>query len=414
MIRFMKDNMFYGASNLIFQRAEELRNRMTAAEELLWKQIHINKWKLKFRRQHPIANYVVDFYCHARKLVIELDGGIHEVEDVKKYDESRETHLKELGLTVLRFKNEQVFKENKSVLETISQTINLLASPPSGDRGREKLYVIKIGGNIIDDEAKLASFLKEFAHLFGNDSPFRGRGILVHGGGKLATRVAEAMGIQQQMIDGRRITDAETLKVVTMVYAGFINKNIVAQLQANNCNAIGLTGADGNAILAHKRGANSPSGVGGIDYGFVGDIDSINTDLLNSLLQQNIAVVLAPITHNNEGQLLNTNADTIAQETAKAMSALYETELIYSFEKAGVLLDANDDSTVIPTLTKVYYEELKTPLHGTGAKIFAGMIPKLDNAFAAINSGVSKVIIGKAEQLQQLIDGSAGTAIINQ
>jgi len=280
--------------------------------------------------------------------------------------------------------------------------------------GREALYVIKIGGNIIDDEAKLSSFLQSFASI-------EGKKILVHGGGKLATRIAEAMGIQQQMIEGRRVTDAETLKVVTMVYAGFINKNIVAQLQANDCNAIGLTGADGNVIQAHKRGgfkAPSPigEGVGGeVDYGFVGDVDTVNAGLINSLLQQGIAVVLAPITHNKEGQLLNTNADTIAQETAKAMSALYNTELIYSFEKAGVLLDANDDSTVVPTLTKAYYEELKNPpLEGGEARIFAGMIPKLDNAFAAISSGVSKVIIGKAEQLHQLINGSAGTAIINQ
>lgn len=398
----MKDNMFYGASNLIFQRAEELRNRMTAAEELLWKQIHINEWKLKFRRQHPIANYVVDFYCHALKLVIELDGEIHEVEDVKKYDEYREAHLKELGLTVLRFKNEQLFKQNKLVLETIAKTINELNNPPLGDRGKEQLFVIKIGGNIIDDESKLASFLKDFASI-------KGKKILIHGGGKLATKVAEGMNIQQQMVDGRRITDAETLKVVTMVYAGFINKNIVAQLQANSCNAIGLTGADGNVIQAHKRPLKND-----IDYGFVGDVEYVNAALLNSLLQQNIAVVLAPITHNKEGQLLNTNADTIAQETAKAMSSLYETSLIYSFEKAGVLLDADDDNTVISTLTKAYYEELKTPLQGMGARIFAGMIPKLDNAFAAVESGVSKVIIGKAEQLHQLIDGTAGTTIINK
>lgn len=393
----MKDNMFYGASNLIFQRAEELRNRMTAAEELLWKQIHINEWKLKFRRQHPIANYVVDFYCHALKLVIELDGEIHDVEDVKKYDEYREAHLKELGLTVLRFKNEQLFKQNKLVLETIAKTINDLNNPPLGDRGKEQLFVIKIGGNIIDDESKLASFLKDFALI-------KGKKILIHGGGKLATKVAEGINIQQQMVDGRRITDAETLKVVTMVYAGFINKNIVAQLQANNCNAIGLTGADGNIIQAHKRPLKN-----GIDYGFVGDVDDVNAALLNSLLQQNIAVVLAPITHNKEGQLLNTNADTIAQETAKALSSLYETSLIYSFEKAGVLLDVEDETTVISSINPSSYKELKEQ-----GSIFAGMIPKLDNAFAAVESGVSKVIIGKAEQLQQLIDGTAGTTIINK
>jgi len=393
----MKENMYYGAGNLIFQRAEELRNNMTAAEALLWKQIHINEWKLKFRRQHPIANYVVDFYCHALKLVIELDGGIHEVEDVKKYDEYREAHLKELGLTVLRFKNEQLFKQNKLVLETIAKTIKELNNPPLGDRGMEQLFVIKIGGNIIDDETKLASFLKDFASI-------KGKKILIHGGGKLATKVAEGMNIQQQMVDGRRITDAETLKVVTMVYAGFINKNIVAQLQANSCNAIGLTGADGNVIQANKRPLKN-----GIDYGFVGDVDDVNAALINSLLQQNIAVALAPITHNKEGQLLNTNADTIAQETAKAMSSLYETSLIYSFEKAGVLLDVENEGTVIPSINPLSYKELKEQ----GA-IFAGMIPKLDNAFAAVESGVSKVIIGKAEQLHQLIDGNAGTTIINK
>ena len=281
----------------------------------------------------------------------------------------------------------------------------------------EQLFVIKIGGNIIDDEAKLTAFLKEFARVFGvSSSPFKGRGILVHGGGKLATKVAEAMGIKQQMLDGRRITDAETLKVVTMVYAGFINKNIVAQLQANNCNAIGLTGADGNVIQAHKRGSKAPSpleeGVGGeVDYGFVGDVDTVNSTFINSLVQQNMTVVLAPITHNKERQLLNTNADTIAQEIAKAMSALYDTTLIYSFEKAGVLLDVYDDASVIPVITKAYYEELKNPLSGGKALIFAGMIPKLDNAFAAIENGVGKVIIGKAEQLQQLVEGEAGTTI---
>jgi acetylglutamate kinase len=224
------------------------------------------------------------------------------------------------------------------------------------------------------------------------------------------------MGIKQQMLDGRRITDAETLKVVTMVYAGFINKNIVAQLQANSCNAIGLTGADGNVIQAHKRGSKAPSpleeGVGGeVDYGFVGDVDTVNSTFINSLVQQNMTVVLAPITHNKERQLLNTNADTIAQEIAKAMSALYDTTLIYSFEKAGVLLDVYDDASVIPVITKAYYEELKNPLSGGKALIFAGMIPKLDNAFAAIENGVGKVIIGKAEQLQQLIAGEAGTTI---
>ena len=259
----------------------------------------------------------------------------------------------------------------------------------------KKLYVIKIGGNIIDNEAKLAAFIKDFAAVDGLK-------VLVHGGGKLATKLAADLGIEQQLIDGRRITDAATLKIVTMVYAGAINKNVVAQLQANGCNAIGLTGADGNAIKAHKR--KHPT----IDYGFVGDVDEVNIGLLKSLLEQNIAVVLAPITHDGNGLLLNTNADTIAQEAAKALSSIYDVELIYSFEKSGVLLNADDDASVISSINPITYSELKQK-----QVIFAGMIPKLDNAFAAINSGVSKVIIGKAEQLQQLITGEAGTTILN-
>ena len=259
----------------------------------------------------------------------------------------------------------------------------------------DKLYVIKIGGNIIDDEAKLSSFLQSFAAI-------KEKKILVHGGGKMATRLAEAMGIQQQIVEGRRITDAETLKIVTMVYAGFINKNIVAQLQANHCNAIGLSGADGNVILAHKR-------ISALDYGFVGDIDQINTTVLDTLLQIIDAVVLAPITHDGKGQLLNTNADTIAQEVAKAMFQSYDVNLIYSFEKSGVLLDADDDTTVIGQINPSSYQRLKSE-----GKIFAGMIPKLDNSFAALNSGVKKVIIGKAEELNGLIGGTKGTTINNQ
>ncbi len=263
----------------------------------------------------------------------------------------------------------------------------------------KKAYVIKIGGNIIDDEEKLSGFLGSFAALRSNAAL-----VLVHGGGKTATKLAERSGIQQQLVDGRRITDAETLKIVTMVYAGYINKNIVARLQANGCNAFGLSGADGNAVLAHKRTVS-----GNIDYGFAGDVDEVNAGLLTMLLEQNFTVVLAPITHNKKGQLLNTNADTIAQETARALSAFYEVTLIYSFEKSGVLLDASDDSTVITSITPASYRQLKSE-----NKIFAGMIPKLDKAFAALNSGVKKVIIGKAEALQHLIAGNAGTTITNE
>lgn len=256
-----------------------------------------------------------------------------------------------------------------------------------------KLYIIKIGGNIIDDESKLSSFLEKFATI-------EGAKILVHGGGKLATSVAEAMNIPQQMIDGRRVTDAETLKVVTMVYAGAINKNIVACLQAKKVNALGLTGADGNVILAHKR--NHPT----IDYGFAGDVDEVNSSFIDLLLKQNISLVFAPITHDAKQALLNTNADTIAQELARAMSALYNVSLIYCFEKKGVLLDANDDDSVIQNISPGSFSEMKEK-----EIISAGMIPKLQNAFAALEAGVQFVQIGHADELPALIQQQSGTLI---
>ena len=259
-----------------------------------------------------------------------------------------------------------------------------------------KLIIIKIGGNIIDDENKLSAFLEDFATIDGKK-------ILIHGGGKLATRLAEQMNIPQQLVDGRRITDAESLKIVTMVYAGYINKNIVAQLQMHNCNAIGISGVDGNAILAHKR--IHPT----MNYGYVGDIDIVNSIFFRNLLERNLTPVIAPITHNKNGQLLNTNADTIAQEIAKALSTFYDVQLIYSFEKDGVLLDVNDSSSIVKKLNPNYYSTLKQE-----GKIFAGMIPKLDNAFAALNSGVKKVIIGKAEEIGELINGGKGTSITNE
>jgi acetylglutamate kinase len=259
----------------------------------------------------------------------------------------------------------------------------------------DKLIVIKVGGNIIDDEAKLASFLKAFAAI-------EGKKILVHGGGKLATKLAEQTGVKQQLVEGRRITDVETLKIVTMVYAGLINKTLVAQLQSNACNAVGLSGADGNAIIANRRVVKD------IDYGYAGDVEQVNSELLHQLLQQDMSPVLAPITHDGKGQLLNTNADTIAQETAKSLSTLYNVQLIYSFEKSGVLLDADDESSVISKINRQLFTELKQK-----NLVFAGMIPKLDNAFAALASGVKKVIIGKAEQLPELISGFAGTSIVN-
>ncbi|RYD77963.1 MAG: acetylglutamate kinase [Sphingobacteriales bacterium] len=257
----------------------------------------------------------------------------------------------------------------------------------------KNLYIIKIGGNIIDDEAKLSAFLEKFAAIDGAK-------ILVHGGGKLATRVAEAMNIPQQMIDGRRITDAETLKVVTMVYAGSINKNIVAALQQKGCNAMGLSGADGNIIQAHKR--IHPV----TDYGFVGDVDAVNAALINVLLQQNISLVFAPITHDGNGLLLNTNADTVAQELAKAVSALFNVSLFYCFEKDGVLQDAGNDESVIPTINLASFLQMKKD-----GIISEGMIPKLQNAFAALDAGVAAVSIGHADKLDLLIKKESGTLI---
>lgn len=257
----------------------------------------------------------------------------------------------------------------------------------------DKLFVIKIGGNVIDDEAGLLSFVRSFAKL-------EGKKILVHGGGKLATRLAEELNIPQQLVEGRRITDAETLKIVTMVYAGYINKNIVALLQSNDCDAAGLSGADGNSIKAHKRVHTT------LDYGFAGDIDEVNEYFLHSLLEQNITPVIAPITHDGNGQLLNTNADTIAAEVAKSMSRLYKVDLVYCFEKSGVLKDVADEDSLIAQMNLNEYNNLKAE-----GVIASGMIPKMENAFAALEQGVKSVRIGKAEKLFQLINGEAGTTI---
>lgn len=257
----------------------------------------------------------------------------------------------------------------------------------------QPLHIIKVGGNIIDDDQKLQAFLISFAGL-------KGKKVLVHGGGKLATKLAADLNIPQQMVEGRRITDADTLKIVTMVYAGYINKNIVSNLSSNGCSSIGLCGADANIIQAHKRVNAS------LDFGFVGDVDKIDTNRLSGFLEMGLAVVMAPITHDGKGQLLNTNADTIAQEIAKAMSDHYQTTLIYCFEKPGVLMDADDDSTLIARIDPATFKKLKSD-----QKIFAGMIPKLENAFKALESGVKKVVIGNAELWDQLIAGKSGTTI---
>jgi acetylglutamate kinase len=258
----------------------------------------------------------------------------------------------------------------------------------------ELLYVIKIGGNIVDNPALLTTCLQAFAKV-------KGQAILVHGGGKMATSMAKSMGVEQTMIDGRRITDEATLKIVTMVYAGYINKNIVAQLQALGVSAMGLSGVDGNLIQAHKRKHDS------IDYGFVGDIDAVNTDLVLQLLSTNTKLVVAPITHDGKGQLLNTNADTIAQSLATALATKYKVHLIYGFENEGVLKDINEPGSVIAKMDRPIYATLKDQ-----KLIFEGMIPKIENAFEALDNGVASVIIGKAEKMNELINGTAGTTII--
>ncbi|HVW94892.1 MAG TPA: acetylglutamate kinase [Mucilaginibacter sp.] len=265
------------------------------------------------------------------------------------------------------------------------------------DKGINKsLYVIKIGGNVIDNSENLHNFLKDFTAL-------EGLKVLVHGGGKIATQLSETLGIEPKMVDGRRITDIETLRVVTMVYGGLINKNIVAQLQKSGNNAIGLTGADGNFIRAKKRPVKT------IDYGFVGDIDdnSIDPRNLKKMLDAGFTPVFCAITHDGDGQLLNTNADTIASALAVAMSEVYNTTLIYCFEKKGVLKDINDESSLIQEINPQQYEELKTE-----KIIHSGMLPKLDNAFAAISCGVKGVIIGHSDDVGKLNeDKSFGTLL---
>jgi acetylglutamate kinase len=257
--------------------------------------------------------------------------------------------------------------------------------------------IIKIGGNVIDDEVALASFIQRYAAIPGYK-------ILVHGGGKLATRLAETLNIPTQIINGRRITDAASLQVVTMVYAGEINKRIVAALQSYHCNALGLCGADGNLIMAEKRVVEKT------DYGFVGDVtdNSVNGVLLMQLLSAGLLPVVAPITHNGAGQLLNTNADTIASALAVAMSRHIHTNLIFCFEKNGVLRDVSNEDSVIPHINQENYQSLKEQ-----NIISAGMIPKLDNAFAALQNGVSTVVIGSAANLEQLIQMQSGTIISN-
>ena len=256
---------------------------------------------------------------------------------------------------------------------------------------KEKLTIVKVGGAVVEDEQQLTRLLRDF-------SAIEGRKVLVHGGGRKATKMAERLGIETKMVEGRRITDADMLEVVTMVYGGLVNKNLVARLQANGVNALGLTGADADAIRSHKRPLKN-----GVDYGFVGDVDQADGEMLGRLIEAGITPVMAPLTHDGEGHILNTNADTIASETAKALANLYDVTLIFSFEKKGVLHNPDDDDSVIATINHADFERYKAD--GT---ISGGMLPKIENALNAVDAGVSKVII----TLATAIDGKQGTTII--
>ena len=250
---------------------------------------------------------------------------------------------------------------------------------------REKLTVIKVGGKIVEEEATLRQLLNDFAAIEGHK-------VLVHGGGRSATKIAAQLGIESKMVNGRRITDVETLKVVTMVYGGLVNKSIVAGLQARGVNALGLTGADMDVIRSVKRPVKD------VDYGFVGDVEKVDATLLSDLIHKGVVPVMAPLTHDGQGNMLNTNAG----ETAKALSALFDVTLVYCFEKKGVLRDENDDDSVIPQITRAEFEQ-----YVADGVIQGGMIPKLENSFEAINAGVSEVII----TLASAINDNGGTKI---
>lgn len=245
----------------------------------------------------------------------------------------------------------------------------------------EKLTLVKVGGKIVEEKETLDALLASFNSLDGLK-------VLVHGGGRSATKIAEQLGIETKMVNGRRITDEAMLKVVTMVYGGLVNKNIVAKLQSMGLNALGLTGADLGYMTSDKRPIKD------VDYGFVGDVKKVDSDILADLIAKGVVPVLAPLTHDGKGNLLNTNADTIAGEAAKALAKHFDVTLVFCFEKKGVLRDENDDDSVIENIGKADFE--KYVADGT---IQGGMIPKLENAFAAIDAGVKQVVITKADQL---------------
>ena len=253
----------------------------------------------------------------------------------------------------------------------------------------ESLFIIKVGGAVVEDETQLRQLLSDFRNI-------EGRKILVHGGGRRATAIAAKLGIETKMVNGRRVTDAEMLEVVTMVYGGLVNKTIVARLQALGIDAAGLTGADMDCIRSHRRPPVSISGQeGALDYGFVGDVDSVSSAKIAHFIEAGITPVIAPLTHNGQGQMLNTNADTIAAEVAKGMAAEdYDVTLVYCFEKAGVLANANDETSVIPLITSDSFRQLVAD--GT---ISSGMLPKIENALAATHAGVSRVLITHSTDL---------------
>lgn len=255
---------------------------------------------------------------------------------------------------------------------------------------KEKLTIVKVGGAVVEDELQLTQLLRDFAAIDGAK-------ILVHGGGRRATKVAAALGIETKMVDGRRITDAAMLEVVTMVYGGLVNKHVVAGLQALGVDAIGLCGADGDIIRSVKRPLKN-----GIDYGYVGDVKKADGVKIAHFIGKDMVPVIAPLTHDGQGNILNTNADTMASETAKAMAELYDVTLIFSFEKPGVLRNPDDDSSVIPVINRADFERYKAD--GT---ISGGMLPKIENALGAVEAGVNQVII----TLATAIDGQHGTII---
>jgi len=263
----------------------------------------------------------------------------------------------------------------------------------------EKINVIKVGGGIVENPDSLGQLLKDFSQLPGYK-------ILVHGGGRSATKIATSLGMQSQMVGGRRITDEQMLRVVIMVYGGLVNKTVVAGLQSYGVNALGLTGADMDVIRSHKRPLKRVTMDDGteqmVDFGFVGDIEHVDGKKLSSLILQNVVPVIAPLTHDGEGHILNTNADTIASEVARALAPHFDVTLTFCFEKPGVLLDAEDDNSVIRHITKEEFYHLTQ-----NGVVSGGMIPKLENAFQAIHQGVKQVIITRADH----IDGQGGTVI---